>query len=394
MKPKYTFQVLSRGSLSADDFKVLVLLYQPIMGMAAHSMYLSLYHLLNRQNFQSEGYTHQFLFDLLNVKEAQALKARQQLEALNLLDVYQKETHYIYQLKLPLSPGQFLQDTIFGEFLLSEVGEKIYHQLTENFKVEKVGLEGFKQVTKNFDDLYEFTPVGTKDNQMYLGKRPNGGSTIEASFDYDLFVSKLPDRVKKPILLSWKTQDHIQKLVFIYQLTIEDMVDIYLKTVLPNGDIELNQLNLKARILYQNKLQAKPIVQEKLTDDKDKAIHHLKNVSPQRIIQMYCKTDYQAMATDTVMALMTRNQVEVGLINALLLHVLKYKEGQLPHITYLEKVLESWLKKGIQTTEDAHKFILMDDKPQTTQTGKSNKTVKKHPQWVEDYLKELEDMEG
>ncbi len=393
MKPQATFQVLSRGSLSADDFKVLVLLYQPIMGMAAHSMYLSLYHLLNRQNYQSTGYPHQFLFDLLNVKESQALKARNQLEALNLLDVYKKEDQYIYQLKLPLSPSQFLKDTIFGEFLLSEVGEKVYHQLTQNFKVEKVGLEGFKQVTKNFDDLYEFKPVGNKDDQMYLGKRPNGGSTIDAHFDYNLFVSKLPDRVKKPMLLNWKTQDHIQKLVFIYQLSMEEMVDIYLKTVQPNGDVELNQLNFKARLLYQSKSQSTPIVQEKMTDNETEGIAHLKTQSPQRIIQMYCKSDYQAMATDTVMELTSRNQVEIGVINALILHVLKYKEGQLPHVNYLEKVLESWIKKGIQTTEDAYKFIMMDDKPQQT-SSKSTKTTKKHPQWVEDYLKELEDMEG
>ena len=77
---------------------------------------------------------------------------------------------------------------------------------------------------------------------------------------------------------------------------------------------------------------------------------------------------------------------------------LKYKEGKLPHINYLDKVLETWMKKGITTTEIAYHELLKDknkvDEKQTEQSNKKSKVKEdKNPDWVKAYLDELDNEE-
>jgi len=397
MKAKQTFSILAQSALSSDEWKVLGLLYQPLMGTLAFSMYHTFYHLLNQKNYQSEVFTHQFLSDMLNEKYDKLKEAKEKLEALNLLSTFQDQEHFIYKLKTPLTPRGFFKDTVLGQFLQTEVGGKMFDQLTNLFKVQKVELENYQEITKNFDDVFNFVASNDYvDTAMYLGKRSNTGVKIQEQINYDTFVERLPDRVKKPILIRHDTKEAVQKLIFIYQLSMDEMAEIYLNTVQPNGNIDLGQLNFKAQQYYIDKKSDIPVVQEKKElNGNGQLLHYLKTQSPLRIVEVYAKGDYQLMATETVMQLMDRNQVEVGVINALLLHILKHKEGELPHITYLEKVLETWLKKGIRTTEDAYNTVLNNQVPeQTTKSG--SKQVKKDnntPEWVNDYLKELKEKE-
>ena len=395
MKLRSTFKVLTSNTLSSDDFKVLVLLYQPLMGYLAYTLYQALYNLVNRQNYQSVALTHQFLSDLLNEKLEQITEAKNKLEALNLLETYEDSDNRIYVLKSPLTPRGFLKDTVLGQFLLTEIGQKNFAAITEHFKLEKIDLSQHQIISKQFDDVFKFVPMDHyKDDSTYYGKKTNGGAKITYHLNYDAFVEHLPDRVKKPVLMSFKTEDTIQKLVFVYQFTLDEMVDVYLKTVQPNGDIDLSQLAFKAQSYYVNKKKELPVVSEtKQDDEKNITIHYLKTVSPMRIIENYAKLDYQLMATDTVLELLSRNQAESGIINVLLLHILKYKEGELPHISYLEKVLETWFKKGIRTTEDAYELVLKRQEEEV-KTKKVSKKKKQNPKWVDEYLEELKEWGG
>lgn len=390
MDNKHTFQIIASGSLSTDDYKVLVLLYQPLIGLNAHSIYLTLYHLINQQTYSSNQHKFIFLYDLLNVKPNICKTAISRLEAIGLVETYQQENHYLFQLKSPLTAKQFLSDTILGKFLSSEVGDKMYEIIVDNFSVEKIELDNFKKITKNFDDIYQINTVNFKDNNTYLGRKTNLGVNIETMIDYEQFVQMLPTRLKKPVLLSWKTQEHIQKLAFVYQFSLEDLVTIYQQAALSNGQIELEQLNRQAKIYYQSNQTAEPIVVSKTENKKDQSIHYLQTTPPLRIIQNYAKNDYQGMALDTVMKLIERSRLEPGVINALVLHILKRKEGVLPNINYLEKVLETWLKNGINNTNAAYEFIVSVD----NQVKKETKVKKEQPEWLVEYLKELESDES
>ncbi len=385
MKNSSTFIIQSQSDLSAADFKVLALLYQPLMGLEGQSLYNTFYQLINKTGRNS--YTHTELFDLLNLKQQEFLKIRNKLEALNLLTVYQKEDFYLYFMKAPLTAKQFLVDTVFGSYLQSEIGEKNMNLLTLLFKMDVPDKEGFENITKSFDTLYEFKSLNLLSVPHALqGRQQNGGSHLNFKFNYEAFVDHLPERLKNSQLLNEKFKEQVNKIAFVYQYDVADMVGIYENAAKSRQNVNFAQLNMKAKLYYEQKHQLLTIKQ------KDMPLTSLiDQVAPQVIIQKYAKTDQQGIALSTASQLLERNAVEPGIINVILMLVLKHKDGVLPNINYMEKVLHDWLNKGVQTTEDALSYSTNLE----TQYKKKKKVQKvTEPDWMDDYIKDLAKMEG
>ncbi len=385
MKNSSTFIIQSQSDLSAADFKVLALLYQPLMGLEGESLYNTFYQLINKTGRNS--YSHTELFDLLNLKQQEFLKIRNKLEALNLLTVYQKEDYYLYFMKAPLTAKQFLVDTVFGSYLQSEIGEKNMNLLTLLFKMDVVDKEGFDNITKSFDTLYEFKSLNLLNVSHALqGRQQNGGSLLNFKFNYEAFVDHLPERLKNSQLLNEKFKEQVNKIAFVYQYDVADMVAIYENAAKSRQNVNFAQLNMKAKLYYDQKHQSLTIKQ------KDMPITSLiDQVAPQVIIQKYAKTDQQGIALSTASQLLERNAVEPGIINVILMLVLKHKDGVLPNINYMEKVLHDWLNKGVQTTEDALSYSTNLE----TQYQKKKKVQKvTEPDWMDDYIKDLAKLEG
>lgn len=385
MKNSSTFAIQSQSDLSAADFKVLALLYQPLMGLEGQALYTTFYQLINKTNRNT--YTHQELFDLLNMKQLDFLKIRNKLEALNLLVIYQKEDLYLYFMKAPLTAKQFLVDTVFGSYLQSEIGEKNMNLLASLFKTDVPSKEGFENITKSFDTLYEFKSLNLLNVDYDLqGRQQNGGSNINYKFNYEAFVDHLPDRLKTSQLLNEKLKDQINKIAFVYQYDVADMVAVYEEASKSRQNVNFAQLNMRAKQHYDLKHQLLTIKQKDIP-----VTSLIDQVAPQVIIQKYAKTDQQGIALSTATQLLERNAVEPGIINVILMLVLKHKDGVLPNINYMEKVLHDWLNKGVQTTEDAinHSTNL------ETQYEKKSKVQKvTEPDWMDDYIKDLAKMEG
>lgn len=384
MRNSSQFQLHKRSDLSALDYKVLALLYQPLLGLDAHSLYLTFYHLVNKTN--KNTYTHQELLDLINKKQNEFLKIRYKLEALNLLEVYQKEHHYIYFLKSPLTAKQFLLDTVFGSYLQSEIGEKNLNFLANLFKIEIPNLDEYKNITKTFDSLYEFKSTSLLSLDYELeGRKQNGGSLLNYKFNYEKFVESVPERLKNTSLLTGRFKDMITKIAFVYQFDVSDMVQIYEDAYVIGQAINFSHLNLKAKQYYESKHQMLSIKEKDLP-----ANTIMDQIAPQVIIQKYAKTDQHGLALLTATQLIERNSVDIGIINVMLMHVLKFKDGILPNYNYLEKVLHTWLNKGVRTTEDALNLVTEVE----TKWQAKTKPQKEEPEWLQRYLDDLANMEG
>jgi replication initiation and membrane attachment protein len=381
------FTIQIQSDLSAADFKVLALLYQPLMGLESHSLYVTFYQLVNKTN--KNTYTHQELFDLINLKQVDFLKMRNKLEALNLLVVYLKDEHFIYQMKAPLTAKQFLVDTVFGSYLQSEIGEKNMNQLTLLFKIEQLSVDSYENITKPFDALYEFKSLNLLNVSHDLqGRLQNGGSNLSYKFNYDKFVENLPERLKTSQLLTEKFKDQINRISFVYQFDVSDMVDIYEKAARSKQMVNFQALNLKAKQHYEEKHK---LLTVKTKDQPAPTL--VSQVAPHVIIQKYAKTNQQGIALQTATQLLERNHVEPGIINVILMLALKHKDGILPNINYLEKVLHDWLNKGVQNTEDA---INYSSKLETQYEKKKQvqRVSIKEPDWMDEYIQDLAKMEG
>ena len=391
MQLKSTFQLQVHSDLSALDYKVLALLYQPLLGVTAHSLIVTLYQLNYKVSEQT--FTHQYLLDLLNIKQQMFIKARHQLEALNLMNVHQHDTHYVYCLKMPLSPKQFLVDTIFGSYLKTEIGEDNLNQIKALFKLNVADLTTYENITKSFDELYEFNATNLLEVDHDLqGRIQNGGSLIKYQFDYNAFVKQLPERVKNTQLLTDKFKDQITKIAFVYQYSPNEMATIFEKTYQPDQTVTFSQLTMKASQYYKKNKQRLVIKEKDLTE-----AELLSSVTPQVIIQKYAKATHIALALETASHLMERNQVDIGIINVLLIFVIKHKDGILPNLKYMEIVLADWMKKGVLTTEDALAFASkLEDEHQHYKERYNKKAPRQaqEPDWLDAYLKDIEKMEG
>ena len=368
MNLKSSFKLYTPIELSQLDYKVLALLYQPLLGVTAHSVYVTLFQLNLCKN--SQILDHQTLLDLLNIKHQTLIHARQHLEALNLLDVYQNKDVYVYHLKTPLTPKQFLLDTIFGSYLLSEIGEKNLSFIKEQFRLHDIDLKGFKNITKSFDELFEFkeTKLLNIDHQLQ-GKIFNGGSMIKYPFDFETFIDQMPSRYKNVHVLTEKFKENIIKIAFVYQLSAQDMVEVYEQAHDPHQLTTFNQLNVKASQYYQKKKKG-ITVQEKDLSQTD----IMESITPEMVVQKYGNPEHNAFALHTIGSILNRNLTSIGVLNVLVMFLMKHKEGILPPLRYLEKVIDDWTQKGIMTTEDA---LIHVSKLEESQVIPNHKTTKK-----------------
>ena len=93
--PADTFIVVNRTILSENDRKIISMLYQPIIGYAAVSLYFTLLDDLDKSELMSYDLTHHHLMATMQLKLEDIVVARQKLEASGLLKTYFKSGNII-----------------------------------------------------------------------------------------------------------------------------------------------------------------------------------------------------------------------------------------------------------------------------------------------------------
>lgn len=391
MKVNSKFNIFMQSHLSQQDFKVLVLLYQPLLGMEAYALYNTLYELSRLE----EVLNHHFLFDLLNIQQNDFIKNREKLEALGLLESYEKNPlEYVYILKPPFSAKQFLVDTFLGTYLESEIGEKNLQFLLQNFKIDKPVLNHLTNLTKNFDDLYKFEATNLLNvDYEFEGKINNSNTLIRKSINYEDFVEKLPRALKGSELLNDNFKQKIIQLAFVYQFDINQMVEIYTNAHKGKKSVTIEQINLQAKMYYES-LNKDLVVTNKEVDENE----ILSSIPFVAVIDKFGIDDQiqKAMALNTINDFISQNDIELGVLNVLIIFILKNKNGVLPHVNYLNKVWQSWSGNGVQSVSDAVNYRDSIEKAWSNKNqGKTNYSKKvNQPGWLDEYFDDFEKMEG
>lgn len=387
MKVNSSFKLNINTDLSDKDFKVLTLLYQPLIGMKALSLYNTFYYL---SNF-NKTYLHQTIFDLLNINNVEFIKEREKLEALGLLETYEKnQTNYVYVIKTPYSAKRFLKDTFLGTYLESEIGSENIKKLISLFEVNNENIDDFENITKTFDDLYKIRSRRLLTIEQDIeGRNGSNNNLIRNKIDYNLLIDKLPRSVKHPILFNDNFKQQIMQLAFVYQFNIDDLVNIFIDANKGRDDLSIEEINLKAK-MYFEKNNEEIMVLDKQTDD----VSLMDSLPFKTVVNKFASKDklIKADALATINEFITQNDIEVGVLNVLIIFLLKNKDGRLPHVNYLNKVWDSWYKNGVRTTKDAIKHREYIESNWTSGT-KQTRQIKK-PDWLDEYINELEEMEG
>lgn len=387
MKVNSKFKIKLNTDLSQKDFQVLTFLYQPLIGITAYSIYQSFYNLFNQTHINK----HQSLYDLLNITQKEFIEAREKLEALGLLETYEDKStsNYIYILKPPYSAKKFLLDTFLGTYLETEIGTSNLNDLIKIFEIEREDLKTFKNITKSFDDIYEIRSRKLLTINKDIIGRSSKNNLIRNSIDYNLFIEKLPRAFKDPSLFNENFKQKILQLAFVYNFSLEDMITIYTNAHRGKKGIDIEQINLQAKKYYET-LNENIRVEKKSTNDE--AL--IESLSFRNIVNRFGSNNRvdKSNALSTINEFITQNEIDRGVLNVLLMFIFKNKNGVLPHVNYLNKVWESWYKNGVRTTSDAIKHREYIESYYSSKGSKTKKVNK--PDWLDEYMVELEKMEG
>ncbi|MDO8167903.1 DnaD domain protein [Candidatus Phytoplasma melaleucae] len=394
------FLLQNNSVLFPEEQKALTLLYQPLIGAEAVGLYYTLY-FLGRNQFNEYNLTHQFLFDLLNIDNNVFTKCKDKLEAVKLLDTYQdSKGDRIYVIRNPLNSTLFFQDPLFSQFLFSELGE-YYFVLEKLFVLKQKSVpEDFQNISKTFVDIYhlekintqEFLALRTQKNVNDSVEKSNQLTVLQKYFDYEVFLHCLPERFKKPFLLS-KLQniDYITKLGFAYMITPQQMALLYQNVFRNNygNDVDLNILRNVLMSKYdEKKTYVKVINTSNISDDQNKMILCLKKSHPMNIIKNFGKNIFiNKRVYDDLFVLIHKNNVDIGVINSLLMYICKKKAHENYFeisYNYCETILRSWLKRGIVSAENAYNYLIEELE---YKARKYKKNVKNSPKWLDDFEK-------
>ena len=89
--PADTYTVVNKTVIKDLDRKLITMLYQPIIGYTATSLYFTLVDDLDKRELMSEDLTHHHLMSTMQLKLDDIVVARQKLEAVGLLKTYYKK---------------------------------------------------------------------------------------------------------------------------------------------------------------------------------------------------------------------------------------------------------------------------------------------------------------
>ena len=160
--PADTYIVVNKTILNDNDRKILTMLYQPIIGSISTNLYNTLCLNLDKNEFMSDEFTHHSLMVNNKINLEDILEAREKLEGIGLLKTFVKEKEdsnsYVYELFSPLSASEFFSHPILNIVLYNNVGKKEYERLVLYFKVPRVNLSEYEDITKSFDDVYSSVP--------------------------------------------------------------------------------------------------------------------------------------------------------------------------------------------------------------------------------------------
>jgi len=408
--PADTFVVVNRTILNENDRKIISMLYQPIIGSMAVSLYYTLWADLDKTELLSAEYTHHHLMTSLRIKMESIVTARKKLEAVGLLKTFVKKgnvNNYVYEMFSPISANEFFNHPILNIVLYNNVGKKEYESLLKYFKVPRINLSAYEELTSTFDSVFESVPASSYDNlNEDLRVNKTGEIKIDNAFDFDLLISLVPNGVITNKTFSREVKELINNLSFVYNMDANDMKAPILNSIKENGLIDKILLRKNVRNYYkyenQNKLpslvyksQPEYLKNPVGADDKRaKMIYVFENTTPYNFLKGR-SNGAKPSSRDLALleTLLSDFKLNPGVVNVLIDYVLKINNKKLTR-GFLETIASQWKRLNVETVEEAMREAEKEYKKskKIIDVNNLNKTTKKEvlPEWFNQSIKKEE----
>lgn len=369
--PADTFVVVNRTILNESDRKIISMLYQPIIGSMAVSLYYTLWADLDKTELLSNEYTHHHLMTSLRIKMDSIVTARKKLEAVGLLKTFVKNenvNNYVYEMFSPISASEFFNHPILNIVLYNNVGKKEYETLLKYFKVPRINLSSYEELTSTFDEVFESVPSSSYDNlNKDLRVNKTGEIKIDNAFDFDLLISLVPNGVITNKTFSKEVKELINNLSFVYNMDASDMKGPILNSIKENGLIDkiLLRKNVRNYYKYENQNKLPSLVYKSqpeylknpvgAADKRAKMIYVFENTTPYNFLKGRSNGAKPSSRDLSLLeTLLSDFKLNPGVVNVLIDYVLKINNKKLTR-GFLETIASQWKRLNIETVEEAMK---------------------------------------
>lgn len=357
--------------MTSEEIQVLTLLYQPIIGPQAVSLFTTLNTLALKK--QEQSLTHHLLLQLLNTNIEEFLEWRYKLEAVGLVSVYiTEESHHItYVLKRPMKARAFFSDGIINVFLNLKVGNVDYQALKQFFIEDAFKAEG-KNVSKPFNEVFDTTVLLRNSQTLQASPLPvsemkREGVDLEKAFNEELLFALLKQFGLDDQILSDKLLDQINKIAFLYKLDESELARLIFDALDSDGFVNLEVFRKQAKQYFQFLNKGKPIEVVEVSQVNQETMISEANAASAKEKQLLIHLSQHPLSflkfkqhqkepvpadRQLVEWLVVDQQMPSGVVNVLIDYVLNISDGRLPK-QLVEKIAGEWQRKEIDNTEKA-----------------------------------------
>ncbi len=366
--PADTYNVINKTVINDTDRKLITMLYQPIIGFTAASLYFTLLDDLDKSCLVSDDLTHHHLMATMQLKLEDIVIAREKLEGVGLLKTYIRTgsiNHYAYLIYSPISANDFFNHPILNVVLYNNLGKKEYDKLLNYYKIPRINLKDYEDITSSFDEVFTSVTGNVLDMSEDITKRDTNNILINKGLDFNLLISSIPDNLLSEKCFTKETKDLLNALSFTYNLSTLDMQNLIRDCINEKGMIDKVLLRKSCRDYYQFDnngnlptliYNRQPEFLKKPTGDNSKwakMVYTFESLSPYQFLKAKYKgaepTDRDKRLIET---LLVDQKLNPGVVNVLIAYVLKINNEQLTR-NFVETIAGQWKRLNIETVEEA-----------------------------------------
>ena len=366
--PADTYSVINKTVINDTDKKIVTMLYQPIIGFTAVSLYFTLLDDLDKSSLMSEAQTHHHLMATMQLKLEDIVIAREKLEGVGLIKTYLKKgsiNNYVYLVYSPISANDFFNHPILNVVLYNNLGKKEYEKLLNYYKIPRISLKDYEEITADFDEVFTSIRGNVIEMSEDITKRDSNNIHINKGVDFNLLMSSFPDNNQSDKLFTKDIKELINALSFTYNLSTLDMQNLIRNSINEKGQIDKTTLRKGCRDYYQfdNNGNLPTLIYNKQPDHLKKPtgdsskwgrmVYAFENLTPYQFLKAKYKG---AEPTDRdkrlIESLLVDQKMNPGVVNVLIAYVLKINNEQLKK-SYVETIAGQWKRLNIETVEEA-----------------------------------------
>ncbi|SDN56190.1 replication initiation and membrane attachment family protein [Alkalicoccus daliensis] len=413
--PATPFTAFATGTFSEERMQSMTMLYQPLIGPVAFSLYVTLMTEIEMTPKHCIKGIHKQWMTQTGQHLSMLFEERKKLEAIGLLESYKddaEEPAMVYELLMPLLPKEFFLDEMLSVYLYNRIGSKErYRKLRGFFTREQVELEKYQRVTKGFSDV--FTSVHpsemkstSSEMQGIISPSANiSGTDKTASYDFQSesvpmqdIAAFLPSFVNRDELFKPANEKCIQQIAFLYKFTAEELAYMIQDTMLHTDYLDIKKLRESAKRKYRLQESDKPPMLGLRTQppglhslkgepktEEEAQMHYFDTTSP--IEYLHALSDGAKVFPgdiDIIEELMHDYALPAGVVNVLIDYIYMVNNGNLAK-AYAFKIATQWKRKKINTVAEAMTLAKQEHEERKNfkqkQTSKT-KTQEPLPKWM------------